>query len=73
VLEDFRQKERKMLTLSCVIVGEGSVVPVVCEASTLVSIVKKKIRKEKQYSFPADKLTLYVAKKDGKLDGEWLR
>jgi hypothetical protein len=48
------------------------VVPVVCEAATLISIVKKKIRKEKQYFFPTDKLTLYVAKKDGKLDGECL-
>ncbi|KAH9137221.1 hypothetical protein AeRB84_017936, partial [Aphanomyces euteiches] len=48
-----------MLTLFCVVVGEGRPFPVEIDADKSVGILKKKIKEEKEYKFPADELQLY--------------
>ncbi|CAK4307238.1 unnamed protein product, partial [Aphanomyces euteiches] len=48
-----------MLTLFCVVVGEGRPFPVDVAADATVGDLKKKIKEEKEYKFPADELQLY--------------
>ncbi|KAF0693371.1 Aste57867_15663 [Aphanomyces stellatus] len=48
-----------MLTLVCIVVGEGRPFTVNIAADETVDDLKKKIKKEKQYQFPADELQLY--------------
>ncbi|KAF0703714.1 hypothetical protein As57867_007531, partial [Aphanomyces stellatus] len=47
------------VTLNCLVVGEGNPFPVVIDAEKTVGILKKKIKMEKEYQFPADELQLY--------------
>ncbi|KAE8972115.1 hypothetical protein PR001_g26700 [Phytophthora rubi] len=58
-----------MKSLTCVVIGDGSVVVVEIDEHKKVATLKKKIKEEKMYKFPADQLTLYVAKKGG----NWLK
>ncbi|KAE9023971.1 hypothetical protein PR003_g11598 [Phytophthora rubi] len=59
-----------MVKLFCVIVGAtGSVFPVDIDSSESVGDLKKAIKKEKMYQFPADELQLFLAKTE---DGTWL-
>ncbi|KAG9400674.1 hypothetical protein AC1031_010120 [Aphanomyces cochlioides] len=48
-----------MLTVVCVVVGEGRPFAVGIEASQIVGILKDKIREKKMYQFASDKLDLY--------------
>ncbi|KAG9408607.1 hypothetical protein AC1031_020460 [Aphanomyces cochlioides] len=48
-----------MLTLFCVVVGEGRPFSIEIDAEKTVDHLKKKIKKEKEYKFPADELQLY--------------
>ncbi|KAF0687263.1 hypothetical protein As57867_020906, partial [Aphanomyces stellatus] len=48
-----------MLTLVCVVVGEGRPFSVKIEASEIVDALKDKIKEKKEYQFPADELHLY--------------
>ncbi|KAH9146903.1 hypothetical protein AeRB84_009302, partial [Aphanomyces euteiches] len=48
-----------MLKLFCVVVGEGRPFPVDIAATETVGDLKKKIKEEKEYKFPADELQLY--------------
>ncbi|KAF0733512.1 hypothetical protein Ae201684P_005214 [Aphanomyces euteiches] len=55
-----------MLTLVCVVVGEGMPFSVKIEENENVGILKNMIRGQKQYTmFPADALELYLAKTGG--------
>ncbi|KAH9147874.1 hypothetical protein AeRB84_008600 [Aphanomyces euteiches] len=54
-----------MPKLFCVLVGEGSPFPVDVAAAETVGDLKKKIKEEKMYQFPADDLKLYLALKGG--------
>ncbi|KAF0693235.1 Aste57867_15772 [Aphanomyces stellatus] len=47
------------VTLNCLVVGEGSPFPVVIDAEKTVGILKKKIKDENMYQFPAKELELY--------------
>ncbi len=58
-----------MIKLFCAVVGDGSVFPVDIDVGQTVGDLKEKVKEKKQYAFPADELTLYLAKKD---DGKWL-
>lgn len=59
------------LTLTCLIAGEGSIFAVEIYDNKLVSFLKDEIAKKKMYNFPADRLILYLAKKnDAFLDDE---
>ncbi|ETI37765.1 hypothetical protein F443_16363 [Phytophthora nicotianae P1569] len=54
-----------MLSLQCAIVGQaGSSFDVEIDDSAKVSKLKKAIKAEKMYQFPADELHLFLAKKD---------
>ncbi|CAK4597438.1 unnamed protein product [Aphanomyces euteiches] len=63
-----------MVKLFCVVVGEGRPFPVDIAATETVGDLKKKIKEEKEYKFPADELQLYLALKGGLQlkDGAWL-
>ncbi|KAL3662903.1 hypothetical protein V7S43_011851 [Phytophthora oleae] len=55
-----------MVTLFCAIVGEqGSAFSVDIDTNKSVDHLKKAIKAEKMYQFPADKLQLFLAKTDG--------
>ncbi|KAE9067107.1 hypothetical protein PF006_g30065 [Phytophthora fragariae] len=58
-----------MKSLTCVVIGDGSVVVVEIDERKKVATLKKMIKEEKMYKLPADQLTLYVAKKGG----NWLK
>lgn len=64
-----------MLTLTCLVVGDGSVVGVKLDDKELVSILKNVIwnKKKKFQSYDEDELTLYLAKKNGNINGEWMQ
>ncbi|KAL3674060.1 hypothetical protein V7S43_000012 [Phytophthora oleae] len=53
-----------MKSLSCVVIGDRSVIVVVIDALKKVALLKDMIKKKKMYDFPADQLELYVTKKD---------
>ncbi|CAK5172624.1 unnamed protein product [Aphanomyces euteiches] len=61
-----------MLTLYCIVVGEGRPFSIDIDAGKTVDHLKKKIKEEKDYKFPADTLQLYLALKGGLKDGTWL-
>ncbi|CAK4616117.1 unnamed protein product [Aphanomyces euteiches] len=48
-----------MLTLFCVVVGEGRPFPVEIDGDKTIGILKDKIKEKKEYKFPADELQLY--------------
>ncbi|KAH9104559.1 hypothetical protein LEN26_015021 [Aphanomyces euteiches] len=48
-----------MVTLVCVVVGEGIPFPIDIAADQLVGHLKDKIKEKKEYKFPADELELY--------------
>ena len=54
-----------MFKLFCIVVGEGRPFSVKIAADETVDDLKKKIKEEKMYQFPADELQLYLALKDG--------
>ncbi|EGZ11331.1 hypothetical protein PHYSODRAFT_287339, partial [Phytophthora sojae] len=59
-----------MVKLFCAIVGAaGSAFEVDIDAGASVSALKKAIKAEKMYQFPADELQLFLAKTEG---GAWL-
>ncbi|KAG3236079.1 hypothetical protein PI124_g18897 [Phytophthora idaei] len=59
------------LSLQCAIVGQaGGSFDVEIDDGAKVSKLKKKIKEEKMYQFPADELQLFLAKTD---DGAWLQ
>ncbi|KAG2878452.1 hypothetical protein PC115_g23062 [Phytophthora cactorum] len=59
-----------MVKLFCAIVGvAGSAFSVRVDEDDSVDDLKKAIKVEKMYQFPADKLQLFLAKTD---DGAWL-
>ncbi|KAK1938141.1 hypothetical protein P3T76_009291 [Phytophthora citrophthora] len=61
-----------MVKLFCAIVGtQGSAFPVNIGESESVGDLKKAIKVEKMYQFPADELQLFLSKKD-KGEGAWL-
>ncbi|CCI45850.1 unnamed protein product [Albugo candida] len=53
------------LTLTCLIVGHGAVISIKIDGGRQVHFLKKEIVEERIYDFPADELTLYLAKKNG--------
>ncbi len=55
-----------MLTLFFLVVGEGSVLSVQIDEGESVDALKKAIKKEQNYSFPASKLTLYTTLRKGR-------
>ncbi|KAG9404696.1 hypothetical protein AC1031_004904 [Aphanomyces cochlioides] len=58
-----------MKTLMCLVVRDGSMLVVDIDDQKQVGHLKDAIKEKKMYDFPADQLTLYVAKKDG----NWLK
>ncbi len=48
-----------MLTVVCVVVGEGRPFPVDVAENQLVGHLKDKIKEKQEYKFPADELELY--------------
>ncbi|KAF0713574.1 hypothetical protein As57867_004275, partial [Aphanomyces stellatus] len=54
-----------MLSLVCVVVGEGRPFSVKIEENENVGILKNMIWGQKMYQFPADELELYLALKGG--------
>ncbi|POM79041.1 Crinkler (CRN) family protein [Phytophthora palmivora] len=52
-----------MKSLTCVVVGDGSVFVVEIEDRKKVGILKKMVKEEKMYNLPVDQFTLYVVKK----------
>ncbi|CEG48158.1 CRN-like protein [Plasmopara halstedii] len=61
-----------MLTLYCAVIGElGSAFEVKINDAESVSALKKAIKKEQEFDFAANKLELYLAKKD-KGRGAWV-
>ncbi|KAG2769809.1 hypothetical protein PC113_g25343 [Phytophthora cactorum] len=59
------------LSLQCAIVGQaGGSFDVEIDDGAKVSKLKKKIKEEKMYQFPADELHLFLAKTEV---GAWLR
>ena len=61
-----------MITLVCLVIGEGNPFPVKLEESELVGVLMQKIKEMQQYPFPGNQLTLFLAKKDGMENGQWL-
>ncbi|KAE9016850.1 hypothetical protein PR001_g14543 [Phytophthora rubi] len=57
-----------MKSLTCVVVGDGSVFGVDIDELKKVWHLKDMIKERKMYNFPADQLTLYIAKRSG----DWL-
>ncbi|KAG3108527.1 hypothetical protein PI124_g11968 [Phytophthora idaei] len=58
-----------MIKLFCALVGEGSAFSIIIEEWKTVALLKKAIADKLKYTGRADKLQLFLAKKDG---GKWL-
>jgi len=70
---EFAGSEMVEVSLECAIVGRPGTFDVTIEDGRKVSVLKKEIKKEKMYQFPADQLQLFLAKKKtGDVD-EWLQ
>jgi hypothetical protein len=62
-----------MVKLCCAVVGEDRVVTIDIGNQQVVGDLKKAIKKRAGYDFPSDKLALYLAKKNGNANGEWMK
>ena len=61
-----------MITLICLIIGEKNPFAVEIEKTRVVDILRQKIKEMQQYPIPGNQLTLFLAKKDGMENGQWL-
>ncbi|RHY69031.1 hypothetical protein DYB38_011804 [Aphanomyces astaci] len=59
-----------MTTLWCLVVNDGSILPIEIDKANHVQTLKQLVREHQKYKFHQDRLDLFVAKKS---DGTWLQ